>query len=409
VKADRPNGIKTMLERIQVNAEESAEARPGIEPFRAMAILAAARSLQAEGRSICHLELGEPAILQPHPVQRAVALAMLEGRTGYTQALGLPSLRAAIGALYQRRYGIDVPIADIAVTTGSSAGFVLAFLACFSAGQRIAIPNPGYPAYRNILKSLDLVPVAIETGPETDYVMTPEALQEAARQGPIHGVLIMSPANPTGVTMSRRQVEAIAAFCQDRGIPLISDEIYHGLAFDHEAATAYGMAEDVLVINSFSKFHAMTGWRIGWMIMPPARRAAVERLAMNLYLSPPALSQAAAEAALKEGDFYEALAENYAAARDYLSEALPRIGFTPWPMDGAFYAYCDVSLHSNDAEALCRAALEEAGVAMTPGIDFDPSGGQSFVRISYAAGETVAREGIARLSGWLANRRLGEG
>jgi aspartate/methionine/tyrosine aminotransferase len=375
-----------------------------VEPFRAMGVLAAARALEASGRSICHLELGEPAITLPQSIQRAVTAAMAAGRTGYTQTLGLPQLRAGIAKLYHARYGLRVPSEDVAVTTGSSAGFVLSFLACFSAGQRIAIPNPGYPAYRNILKSLDLVPVPVETGPATGYVMTPDALAAAEGGGPIDGVLVMSPANPTGVTMRRQELEAVAGYCAERGIPLISDEIYHGLAFDREAVSAFGMIEDAIVINSFSKFHAMTGWRVGWMIVPEARLEAVERLSMNLYLSPPTLGQIAAIAALDEGDFFAAVAENYSAARDFLADALPRIGFSPWPMDGAFYAYCDVSRHTNDAEAFCRAALEEAGVAMTPGIDFDAENGACFVRISYAGGEAAAREGVSRLAAWLSAR-----
>ncbi len=326
---------------------------------------------------------------------------MQAGRMGYTQSLGAPSLRAAIARLYAERYGLRIHPDLIAVTTGSSAGFVLAFLACFGAGARIAIPNPGYPAYRNILKSLDLVPVAIETGPETRFVMTPERLEAA---GPLDGVLMMSPANPTGVTMERGEIEAIAAFCEARRIPLIADEIYHGLTFGADEVCAFDGQRDVIVVNSFSKFHAMTGWRVGWLVLPAARREAVERLAMNLYLSPPAPGQAAAEAALAEHDFYEAVKEGYGAARDYLLDALPALGLTPWPADGAFYAYCDASRHSNDSEDFCRRALHEAGVALTPGVDFDPVNGHRFVRLSFAAGEAAAREGVARLKDWLAHK-----
>jgi aspartate/methionine/tyrosine aminotransferase len=379
-----------------------ASPRAAIEPFRAMGILAEARALEAAGQSIIHLELGEPSIVPPVSIQNAVIAAMRAGRTGYTQTLGLPSLKAKIAELYYARYGLRVPPAHVAVTTGSSAGFVLAFLACFKAGDRVAIPNPGYPAYRNILRSLDLVPVPIETGAETRFVMTSDSLAAAHRDEALAGVLMMSPANPTGVTMRRSEIEAIAAFCRDKRIPLISDEIYHGLTFGTEATSALESSEDVIIVNSFSKYHAMTGWRIGWLIVPQTRIEAIERLSMNLYLSPPTLSQIAAEAALAESDFFEAVRENYAAARDYLAEKLPTLGLLPWPMDGAFYAYCDASRYTNDAESFCRAALGEAGVAITPGIDFDPVNGQSFVRMSYAGGEAIAREGVSRLSAWLA-------
>jgi aspartate/methionine/tyrosine aminotransferase len=386
---------------LRAGMADQERGRSAIEPFRAMGILAEARALERNGRSITHLELGEPSVTQPDSVQRVVANAMAAGNIGYTQTLGVPSLREAIAGIYRARHGIDVPAETIAVTTGSSAGFVLAFLACFKAGDRIAIPNPGYPAYRNILKSLDLVPVAIETGADTRYVMTAERLEEADRVQRLAGVLMMSPANPTGVMMRREEIESLSAFCDDRRIPLISDEIYHGLTYACEDVTSFGMGKDVLIVNSFSKYFAMTGWRIGWLVASPGRIEAIQRLAMNLYLSPPTLSQVAAEAACREIRFFETVREDYARCRDFLSEALPRIGLPHWPMDGAFYAYCDASRFTNDTEVFCRAALHEASVAITPGIDFDPVNGQRMIRLSYAGGEAVVREGIGRLSRWL--------
>jgi aspartate/methionine/tyrosine aminotransferase len=375
--------------------------RADIEPFRAMNILAEARDLENAGKSIVHLELGEPAVIAPASIQQAVIAAMAAGRTGYTQTLGLPTLRAAIAELYSVRHGLRIPAHQIAVTTGSSAAFILAFLACFKAGDRIGIPNPGYPAYRNILKSLDLVPVPIETSIATNYMMTEARLVQAETKGPLAGVLIMSPANPTGVTMRRSDIAPIANFCRERAIPLISDEIYHGLTHDIEGVSALECADDVIVVNSFSKYHAMTGWRVGWLVAPENRLPAIERLSMNLYLCPPTLSQIAAEAALQETDFYEAVRENYAAARDFLAEALPTLGLPVWPMDGAFYAYCDAGAYTNDSVSFCRSALHEAGLAMTPGVDFDPENGHRFIRISYAGGERAAREGVARLGAWL--------
>jgi aspartate/methionine/tyrosine aminotransferase len=372
-----------------------------IEPFRAMGVLAEARKLESEGRSIIHLELGEPSIALPQRVQDAASEAMRIGRMGYTQALGLPELRQAIAALYWLRHGLDLEPKRIAVTTGSSAGFVLAFKAAFKPGDRIGIPNPGYPAYRNILKAVGLVPVPIETPREADYVLTKEHVKAAHSEGALAGLLVMSPANPTGITMSKDQLRDLIGFCEGNGIRFVSDEIYHGLVAGEPAETALRFSSEAIIVNSFSKFHGMTGWRIGWLVLPDTLVDPVERLAMNLYLSPPTLSQIVALTALSEHNYFENAARNYDASRALLAQTLPDLGLLPWPGKGAFYVYCDASQLTNDTEEFCRRALHEAGVAMTPGLDFDPCNGHRYLRISFAGTTPNVVEGLARLKRWL--------
>lgn len=382
-------------------AVPTLSARSEIAPFLAMDVMRQAQALAATGREITHLEIGEPGTPTPLPIRQAVMRALEAGRIPYTQALGLPELREAIGQHYRTRYGVHVPPERVAITTGSSGGFVLAFLALLDAGTRIGIPAPGYPAYRNILNALGIKPVDLITGPQTRYTLSPEAIRAAHAQTKLDAVLMMSPANPTGVLTPPAQLAAIAKTCQELGIWLISDEIYHGLTYEGEEACALSFWDEAVIVNSFSKYFCMTGWRIGWLVLPERAVRPVERLAQSLTISAPWLSQIGALAAFGAIPEAEALKAGYARNRAMLAEALPALQLPPLPMDGAFYAYCDISRHSNDSQAFCRDALEQAGIALTPGLDFDPFEGHRFARLSYAGSETALRAALIRLKAWL--------
>ncbi|MFI5010875.1 MAG: pyridoxal phosphate-dependent aminotransferase [Hyphomicrobiales bacterium] len=367
-----------------------------------MEVLSQAVAIEAKGGNVVHMELGEPGAPAPLVAREAAKRAIDEGRIGYTPALGLQSLRERIARHYGNAYGVSVDAGRVAVTTGSSAGFILAFLACFEAGDRVAIASPGYPAYRNILEALGIEPVIIETGPADRWAMTPRAIAAAHRAKPLKGVLVMSPANPTGVMMGKASIAALAAQCLRLGLWLVSDEIYHGLTYDAPATTALTPAPDAIIVNSFSKYFCMTGWRIGWLILPERLVRPVERLAQNLFISPPYVSQVAAEAAFEAKRELEAVRAGYARSRALLLEALPRIGLTDLlPVDGAFYVYGDVARLTNDSVEFCRRALVEAGVAITPGVDFDRERGARYMRLSFAGAPESVREGIERLGNWL--------
>ena len=380
-------------------------ARSAVEPFHAMDVLAEATRRREAGYPVISMAVGQPSHPAPKAALEAARTALGHGRLGYTDALGTVSLRTAIARHYLTRYGVEVDPQRVAVTTGSSAGFNLAFLALFNPGDCVAITRPGYPAYRNILGALGLDVVEIEAGPETGFTLTPESLDAAAAKAgrSLDGVLLASPANPTGTITGRLALKALADHCRARGIAFISDEIYHGLTFAGEETTALRVTDEAVVINSFSKYYCMTGWRIGWMVLPQAQVRAFERIAQSLYISPPELSQIAAEAALgceEELDRYKA---SYAANRDLLMNRLPQIGFSiASPMDGAFYAYADVSRFTNDSMDFARRMLAEINVAATPGLDFDPGEGHRFIRFSYAGAEADMAEAMDRLSRWLA-------
>ncbi len=380
--------------------------RSQIAAFIAMDVLREARDLGREaartGRpGIIHLEVGEPGAPSPRPVREAAMRALESGRIAYTEALGMPALREAIAAHYRGRYGIDIPATRIAVTTGSSAGFILAFLAMLDHGGRIGIPSPGYPAYRNILQALGIEAVEIPTGPETGFVLSAAAIRAAHALTPLDAVLIMSPANPTGVLTPAAEVAAIGGTCRELSLWLVSDEIYHGLTYEGEEATALAASDEAIIVNSFSKYFCMTGWRIGWLVVPERMVRPLECLAQNLAISVPYLSQVAAISAFEAGEELEAIKAGYARNRAVLMEALPALGLKPLPMDGAFYAYCDIGRFSNDSMAFSKKALHEAGLAITPGLDFDRSEGHRFVRLSYAGSEADIIEGVARLKRWL--------
>ena len=387
--------------------EPSVSRRSQIAAFIAMDVLREARDLgraaeKAGKPGIIHLEVGEPGAPSPVPVREAAKRALDAGRIAYTEALGMPALREAISGHYKARYGLSVPASRIVVTTGSSGGFILSFLALMDHGGRIGIPSPGYPAYRNILSALGIEAVEIPTGPDTRYALGPEAIRAAHAKTPLSAVLIMSPANPTGVLTPASGVKAIADTCRELGLWLVSDEIYHGLTYEGEEASALAYSDDAIIVNSFSKYFCMTGWRIGWLVVPERLIRALECLGQNLAISVPYLSQVAAIAAFDAVPELEAIKAGYARNRAILMEALPALGLKPLPMDGAFYAYCDIGRFSNDSMAFSKKALHEAGLAITPGLDFDLTEGNRFVRLSYAGSEADIIEGVRRLKAWLA-------
>ena len=374
--------------------------RGAVEPFHAMDVLAEATKRRAAGRPVISMAVGQPVHPAPAAAREAARKALEIGRIGYTDALGLLSLRQAISNFYRSHHGVSVDPGRIAITTGSSAGFNLAFLALFDAGDRVAIARPGYPAYRNILAALGIETVEIEVNAENGFTLTPQALEAA---GKIDGVLLASPANPTGTVTGRANLAALSSYCRDSDIAFISDEIYHGLTFVGEEATALEFGDEAVIINSFSKYYCMTGWRIGWMVLPEKLVRPVERIAQSLYISAPELSQIAAEAALGAEAELNVYRDAYRVNRDFLVKRLPEIGFSiASPMDGAFYAYVDVSRFTNDSMAFARRMLAETDVAATPGIDFDPRDGHHTMRFSYAGSFEEMNEAVDRLARWLA-------
>lgn len=375
--------------------------RSNIPSFIAMDVMREARTRAREGADIVHLEVGEPGAAPPRAVREAAIAALSGGRVAYTEALGIPALREAIARNYAARYGLAVDPARVVVTTGSSGGFVLAFLAMLEHGGRIGIPNPGYPAYRNILQALGIEAVEIETGASTRFALSALAIEAAHATKKLDAVLLMSPANPTGVLTPESEVKRIAETCARLGIWLISDEIYHGLTYERIEATALSHSDDAVIVNSFSKYYCMTGWRVGWLIVPERLLRPIECLQQNLSISVPYLSQIAAVAAFGARDDLELIKAGYARNRAILMEALPRLGLAPLPMDGAFYAYCSIAQYSNDSMEFSRRALREAGLAITPGLDFDRANGQGYVRLSYAGSEADIAKAVERLKVWL--------
>jgi aspartate/methionine/tyrosine aminotransferase len=386
----------------EVSLARAASARSAIDSFIVMDVMSRAAAREAAGARVIHMEVGQPATPAPAAARDAAKAAIDASALGYTLALGTAPLRQRIARHYRDRYGVEVSPDRVVVTTGSSAGFVLAFLALFDAGARVALPEPGYPCYRHILTALGVTPVAMETGPATRWMPTAAAIAALAdAPGGLDGVLIASPSNPTGTMLEPERLAAIARLCHERGIWFISDEIYHGLTYDRPAETALRYSDEAIVINSFSKYFSMTGWRVGWMIVPERLVRPIERLAQNLYIAPPAISQVAALAAFDAESELAANVAVYAANRALLLEALPRLGFTDIvPADGAFYLYCDVSHWTGDSLAFAGEMLDDIAVAVTPGIDFDPRRGRHFIRFSYAGSTADMAEAVRRLAGW---------
>ncbi len=384
----------------------AGSARSAIPSFIVMDVMRAALAAENAGRSVMHMEVGQPGTPAPKAARMAAARALEAETLGYTMALGTDALRARIAQHYADWYGVAVAPARIAVTAGSSAAFVLAFLAVFDAGDAVALPSPGYPCYRHILSALGQRSVLLETGPQSDWMPTAKDVVRAVRRDGIKGLLIASPANPTGTMISAERMDELIAACREHGVRLISDEIYHGLTYDRPAETVLRHSDDAIVINSFSKYFSMTGWRVGWMVVPENIVRGVERLAQNLYISPPAIAQAAALGAFDTDEELELNRRAYAANRALLLEELPKAGFTNFaPADGAFYLYCDVSGMTEDAATLAKTLLDEAGVAVTPGTDFDAERGNRYLRFSYAGTTADMAEAARRLQAWAQARR----
>ena len=380
----------------------SPSRRSDVPPFIVMDVMAAAAAREARGERVVHMEVGQPAAPAPLTARRAAAAALETGRIGYTESLGLPSLRARIARHYRDTYGLDLDPARVAVTTGSSGAFILSFLSLFETGDRVALANPGYPPYRHILTALGCEPVLIETSAASRWVLSPDALIAAHRKTPLKGVIVASPANPTGTMMSAAALAELIAVAEDAGIRVISDEIYHGLDYAFAAETAAKLSPRALVINSFSKYFCMTGWRIGWMVLPESLVRTVDRLHGNLAISVPTLAQIAAEAAFDGRDEMEAVKHGYEENRRILTEGLPRAGLDQFlPVDGAFYLYANIARFSNDSLDFAKRLLNEAGVAATPGIDFDPIDGRHFLRFCYAGSAAEMREAVERIGNWL--------
>ncbi len=376
--------------------------RSDVPPFMVMDVMAEAARIEAAGGHVIHMEVGQPSASAPRTAIAAAHAALEAGRIDYTSALGIPSLRERIARHYRDVYGCTVSPERVVVTTGSSGGFILAFLAMFEPGDRVAVTVPGYPPYRHILSALGCEPVLIETTSETRHALTGEALLAAHRKTPLKGVLVASPANPTGTMMSREALTSLIAAADSAGIRFISDEIYHGLDYAFPAVTTAALSDQTLVINSFSKYFCMTGWRVGWMVVPETLVRPIERLQQNLSISVPTLSQVAAEAAFDGAAEMEEIKHGYQENRRILIEGLPKAGLSKFlPADGAFYLYADVSDFTSDSFDFAKKMLEEARVAATPGVDFDPIHGRAFIRFSYARSADEMREAVDRIAHWL--------
>jgi len=376
-------------------------ARSDVPPFMVMDVMAAAARIEAAGGRVIHMEVGQPAASAPASAV-AAARAALSGPLRYTESLGIFSLRARIGRHYRERYGVAVDPARVVVTTGSSAALFLAFLALFEPADRVAVAVPGYPPYLHILKALGCEAVLIETAADSRWAITPAMLIAAHRRAPLRGVLVASPANPTGTMMTTQALRDLHAAAAAEGIRFISDEIYHGLDYAFPADTGAQLSGDVIVINSFSKYFCMTGWRVGWMVVPQALIRTIDRLQGNLAISVPTLAQIAAEAAFDGLAEMEAVKHGYEENRRILLEGLPKAGLDKMlPVDGAFYLYADVSRFSNDSFDFAKRMLEETHVAATPGVDFDPINGGHFIRFCYAGSAAEMHEAVDRIGRWL--------
>lgn len=375
--------------------------RSQVDPFIVMDVMESAAKAEAQGRHIIHMEVGQPGTPAPKGAREALATAMEREALGYTTALGLPALRKKIAALYDKWYGVSLSPDRIVITAGSSAGFLLAFTALFDAGDRVGLGFPGYPSYRQILRALSLKDVGFETSAANRFQPVPEDFKELD----LKGLIVASPSNPSGTILSREALGNLISTCHDSGTALISDEIYHGIQYGERAVSALELSDDVYVINSFSKYFSMTGWRIGWMVVPEDHVRTVERLAQNMFICAPHAAQIAALGALDCDEELNGNLEVYKANRTLMLEELPKVGFTRFaPPDGAFYIYADVSEFTDDSLAFSTEILEKAGVSVTPGLDFDPERGAHWLRFSYARSTEDIREGLTRLKRFMAER-----
>jgi aspartate/methionine/tyrosine aminotransferase len=375
--------------------------RSEVDPFIVMDVMQAAAAAEAAGRHIIHMEVGQPGTGAPRGAAAALTAAMDAGPLGYTVALGLPALRARIARMYGDWYGVDLDPARVVITSGSSAGFILAFTALFDSGDRVGIGAPGYPSYRQILGALGMVPVDLPTAEANRYQPVPADFADMD----LRGLMVASPANPTGTMLDRPAMSALIGACHGAGASFISDEIYHGIEYEKKAVTALEITDEAYVINSFSKYFSMTGWRVGWMVVPQDQVRVIERIAQNMFICAPHASQVAALAAMECEDELQANMDVYRANRALMLEGLPRAGFDRIaPPDGGFYVYADVSAISRDSRALAAEILDKAGVAVTPGLDFDPGRGHTTLRFSYARSTQDIREGLARLAAFMQAR-----
>jgi aspartate/methionine/tyrosine aminotransferase len=375
--------------------------RSAVDPFIVMDVMEAARAAEARGRHIIHMEVGQPATGAPALARKRLAKEMEQGPLGYTVALGLPDLRSGIADLYKDWYGIDLDPARVIVTSGSSGAFILAFTALFDTGAKVGLGEPGYPSYRQILSALDLDPVGIQSKLENRLQPVPSDLPDG-----LDGLIVASPGNPSGTMLDRAAMTALIAACAAKDVSFISDEIYHGIQYEGRAVSALEISDDVYVINSFSKYFSMTGWRVGWMVVPEDHVRVIERLAQNLFICPSHAAQIAALGALQSRAECDAHTQVYTENRRLMLEGLPMAGFDKIaPPDGAFYIYADVSELTDDSRVFCAEILQQAGVAVTPGLDFDKKRGAQTLRFSYARATEDIVEGLKRLTAFMDARR----
>ena len=371
--------------------------RGAVDPFIVMDVMEEARAAEAAGRSIIHMEVGQPGTAAPRGARAHLTEAMEASPLGYSVALGLPELRARIAQHYHDKHGVNLSPERVIITSGSSGAFILAFTALFEAGARVGLGEPGYPSYRQILKALDVKPVGLPTSAENRFQPVPSDFAGLE----LDGLLVASPANPSGTMLTREAMQALIDACAESETAFISDEIYQGIEYEGEAVSALELTDQCYVINSFSKYFSMTGWRIGWMVVPEEHVRLIERLAQNMFICAPHASQVAALAAFGCTEELEANLAVYTANRELMIEELPKVGLSNFaPPDGAFYIYVDVSHLTNDSRALVTDILVKAGVAVTPGIDFDPERGQTTLRLSYARSTEEIREGLLRLKAY---------
>ena len=374
--------------------------RSNVDPFIVMDVMEAARKAEQSGKNIIHMEVGQPGTPAPKLANESVKKQIQTNNLGYTVALGLPELRSRISKLYGEWYNLDLNPERVIITTGSSGAFILSFATLFDQGNRVGVGSPGYPSYRQILKAQSLIPVDIETDLQNKFQPTPEDI----KNNNLNGLLVASPANPTGSMLDKSSLEKLITTCKENDVSFISDEIYHGIEYETKSVSALEITDDCYVINSFSKYFSMTGWRIGWMVVPEDHVRQVEKVSQNLFICPPHVSQIAALAALDAKDELNENVKVYKKNREILLKELPEAGFTTFsPPDGAFYIYVDISKFSTDSLNFCKKVLDEAGVAITPGLDFDQKRGSSTIRFSYARSTEDIIEGAKRIKKFMSN------
>ena len=374
--------------------------RSNVDPFIVMDVMEAARKAEQSGKNIIHMEVGQPGTPAPKLANETVEKQIQSNNLGYTVALGLPELRSRISKLYGEWYNLDLNPERVIITTGSSGAFILSFATLFDQGNRVGIGSPGYPSYRQILKAQSLIPVDIETDLQNKFQPLPEDI----KSNNLNGLLVASPANPTGSMLDKSSLEKLIVTCKENDVSFISDEIYHGIEYETKSVSALEITDNCYVINSFSKYFSMTGWRIGWMVVPEDHVRQVEKVSQNLFICPPHVSQIAALAALDAKDELNENVKVYKKNREILLKELPEAGFTTFsPPDGAFYIYVDISKFSTDSLNFCKKVLDEAGVAITPGLDFDQKRGSSTIRFSYARSTEDIIEGAKRIKKFMSN------